>query len=188
VYSPENGDCWNDLIGGCYNISSVKMNVSGDHAYVGTSGDDATGNSIKVVGSVELIAGAQHPVTKYILTAGTYPDARMESLSSDGRYLAVRYFAGFLKGGLADHRIIFLDNECTSCGVTDPLPPNNLAQDLSSWYVSWTVDNTVLLLGNEGRRRKLKHPMFEFDPFDPSGVREPLGIVLGDHPPIDSSL
>lgn len=62
---------------------------------------------------------------------------------------------------------------------------NNNSYNLDQ-YETWTIDDTFYVLGTEGKRRKVRHPIEEFDPA--TGVRTPLGISLEDHPGIDSSL
>ncbi len=74
------------------------------------------------------------------------------------------------------------------CDVSNTTLTLDVLQHRPSWHATWTVDDTLYFLGNEGKRRKLVHPIEEFDPDPSSGLREPIGISLNAHYVIDSSL
>ena len=107
----------------------------------------------------------------------------MGGLEEDDRYLAIRYLAGF-QNRLRDDRVIIFDTFDT--GADCPCEAVWSYRDIPAWTATWTEESTFYLLGTEGKGRKLKHPIEEFDPV--TGERRSLGISLDDHPGIDSSL
>ncbi len=169
--------------GDCY-VPSGYMAMTGDKnvVYFDVGGGAVSGIARAVYDSGASKWGAQ----ELIFRGDLYSEPGVESLSSDDRLLAVSYLAGFQQGGLRDDRIIFLETDCDECDVSNPTLTGDVLQNRPSWHATWTVDDTLYFLGNEGKRRKLVHPIEEFDPV--SGLRQPIGISLNAHYIIDSSL
>jgi hypothetical protein len=179
-----------DEVFGCYRTAGghIEMASTGESIYFSVTNDTlADGQIDSIVRSNKDESAPQWGLPQIILRGTFYREPGVESLKGDDLLLAVRYLAGFQLGGLRDDKIIFLTPSCDdSCDPSAPLLTDDVIQDVPSWHASWTGNNTVLLLGNEGKRRKLVHPIEEFDPI--LGLRTPLGIKLGSHPRIDSAL
>ena len=175
---------------GCYKagFSHVEMSSDGQSVFFSVSGEGVSGERVDSVVRSNLVAGGWGTPTLLLRGNSYYTEPSVESLDASESLLAVRYLAGFQQNGIRDDRIIFLDLSCVFCDPSNPVLPPSVIQDVSSWHASWTVQNTVLLLGKQGKGRKLVHPIEEFEPDPSSGLRTPLGITLEDHPIIDSSM
>jgi hypothetical protein len=193
IYEPEgpNAQCLPDVgaINGCYYPRDhMILSTDGNTVYFGIGGDNGGNNETVGIAKASYDSDSgTWDAPELVLRDQFFSEARVESLSGDDQLLAVSYSAGFHEDGLRDIRIVFLDTAC-ECDASNPLLPNTVIQDVSSWHASWTVDDTVYLIGNEGKRRKLVHPIEEFDPDPGSGLREPIGIRLDAHYHVDSSL
>lgn len=192
IYSPTAGDCLSDSAsaGGCYEPLNPILNLQADKLYVTFYFETSTGeenpyayaiarfikNSSSEWGSAEMLVGGD-----------VFREARVESLSSNGEWLAVNYLK-ISKTEPSGSRTVFLDLKQCPCDPKNPILSEELSlgQSVMTWHSSWTTDDKVLMIGNEGKGRKLKHPVFELNPF--TGETSILDITLDAHYNIDSNL
>jgi len=185
VYKPSM-NCLPDLaIDGCFRPEpGLTMALDGTAIYFDVQGQDFSGGRVYGIARVTQGEEGWAPQTPDLfLRDDNYYEARVYGLSQNRQYLAFGYLAGF-ENRLRNDRVIILDTNDTS--VNCPCEATGFSQNFSAWTATWTVDDTFYVLGTAGKGRKLRHPIEEFDPV--TGVRQPLGITLNDHPGIDSSL
>ena len=185
VYTPS-APCLEDgAIDGCFRPESgLTMAIDGTAIYFDVQGQDSGGS--RVYGIARVTQGGEGwvpQIPELFLRDDNYYEARVYGLSENGQYLAFGYLAGF-QNRLRDDRVIILDTN--DIGVNCPCEAAGLSQNFSAWTATWTINDTFYVLGTEGKGRKLRHPIEEFNPL--TGMRQPLGISLNDHPGIDSSL
>ena len=125
-------------------------------------------------------SGWQSP--RLYMSDDNYREPRVYGFDATGAYLAIGYLADLQQ--IRDDRVIIFDPALTGSGC--PCEAAGLSQDFAAWNATWTVDNTLYVVGTAGKGHHLSFPIGEFDPS--TGVRESLGISLGAHPIIDSSL
>jgi hypothetical protein len=188
VYKP-NLNCLSDAaIAGCFRPQpDLTLASSGDTIYFAVHGNDFSGLRVYGIARVSRGTDGWAPQTpELFLRDDNYREvgAGGLSLSADNRYLLIGYLAGFQNGGLRDDRKIILDT--AAIGENCPCEAAGFVQNFSAWTATWTVNDTVYVLGTAGKGRKLTFPIEELDPV--TGVRTPLGISLTDHPQLDSSL
>lgn len=186
VYTPNSTSvhCLQDAaIVGCFQPEpNLTMALDGKAIYFDVLGQDSGGNRVYGIARVTEGAGGWAPQKPDLfLRDDSYYEARVYGLSRDGQNLAIGYLAGF-QNRLRDDRVIIFDTNGVDCPCEAAWP----SQDFSAWTATWTVEDTFYVLGTEGKGRKLRHPIEEFDPW--TGERRPLGISLDNHPRIDSSL
>ena len=186
VYKPS-VDCLQDIgaIVDCFRPESgLTMALDGTVIYFDVQGQDSNGG--RVYGIARVTQGEEGWLLQtpdLFLRDDNYYEARVYGLSQNSQYLAFGYLAGF-QNRLRDDRVIILDTEKTV--PNSPYEADGLSQNFSAWTATWTINDTFYVLGTEGKGRKLRHPIEEFNPL--TGMRQPLGISLNDHPGIDSSL
>jgi hypothetical protein len=170
---------------GCYQPESgLTMALDGNAIYFDVLGHDSGGNQVYGIARVTQEGGVWAPQTPDLfLRDDCYFEARVYGLSEDGHYLAIGYLAGF-QNRLRDDRVVIFDTN--DIGGACPSEVAGFSQDFSAWTATWTEEDTFYVLGTEGKGRKLKHPIEEFDPL--TGARRSLGISIENHPGIDSSL
>jgi hypothetical protein len=179
------------LIDGCYTgIEFPVLSPLGDTVYFSLRGEadnpdphPQTSDTVRVwaVGGLDWDSSGFSALstllvpetTDYIEVISVSPPDLADGYS-DGPYLATK----------TDYGLIFIDADQDSQN-------HPLADGLESGQTirsggSWTPEGKVLVLVDEGSRKSLVHPMEILDPI--TGSRERTGIVLGDHPPIDSAL
>jgi hypothetical protein len=180
VYKPSVNCLSGIAIAGCFRPEpALTMALSGDTIYFDVHGQDTTGTRIYGIAQVAKGAGGWAPQTpELFLRDDNYREVHISGgLSADGRYLAIGYAGG-------SQRVIILDTTVT--GGSCPCEAAGFSQNFPAWAATWTADETMYVLGTEGKGRNLRFPIQEFDPA--TGMRTSLGISLNDHPWIDSSL
>jgi len=171
---------------GCYQPEpGLTMALDGKAIYFDVLGHDSGGNQVYGIARVTQEGGVWAPQTpELFLRDDCYFEARVYGLSEDGHYLAIGYLAGF-QNRLRDDRVVIFDTNDIG-GACPSETAEFYYQDFSAWTATWTEEDTFYVLGTEGKGRKLKHPIEEFDPV--TGTRRSLGISLENHGGIDSSL
>lgn len=172
-------------ITGCYvlNAAGVSMGLSATQVYFALHGWDGNGARHNAIARAITTDAWQTAQVEFYLDDANYPELGFFGLDSSESLLGLNYLAGFSSGGAREDRVIIID---TSLSGTDCPCEAGLAQDFHAWSASWTVNDTIYVLGTSGKRRKMVHPIEEVDPT--TGERTSLGISLTDHPAIDSSL